>query len=205
MAARETNAYTQFLKLRWPPDGKPVCTRCGSERVYTLGTRATFKCGCCKKHFSATSGTIFAGHKLTFEQLLAFLGSKDLNALRISREMGIEYKPAWVMCAKLREMYANGRAVGDQVRARARGYFQHGSVPPTCCSRCERGGVPLALAMFELDRQVGGSFCGDCHAALSELQDEFRANYDELRAVMKFKEELHDHTQKHGRPAAVSR
>jgi len=193
------DAYDQFLKLRWPPEGQPVCPRCGSTKIYTLGTRATFKCVYCTKHFSATSGTIFAGHKLSFEQLIAFLEARDLNALRLSREFEVQYKVAWLMCTKLREMYARGGSIGDQVMADAKGYFQRGKEhPPTCCDRCDKSEGPLVRRTFHLDRATTGFFCPGCRKELASLQEEFRSNYANLRAIKIFEEELNEYNKEHG-------
>ena len=200
------DTYSKFLKLRWPPDGCPLCPRCGSTKIYTLRTRATFKCVYCNKHFSATSGTIFAGHKLTFEQLVGFLEARDLNALQISQRMGVQYKVAWVMCAKLREMYARSGAIGDQTVARAKGYFQRGKTQvPACCDRCGKCATPLTSCTFHLDKKTAGYFCGGCREELLSAEGEFRTNFANIKIIKEFQEELSEYHKKHGRSADVSR
>lgn len=202
----EAIAYKRFLKHRWPPEGNATCPRCGSVRVYVLGTRGTFKCRCCKKHFSATSGTVFAGHKLPFVKLMAFLDSGHLNALQLSRDLGVQYKVAWVMCSKLREMRAVDRSVGDQIDAKTRGYFQRGRTPdPACCERCGNLSKELQRATFRLDRRCSGYYCPECRESLARAEEDFRENYEQLRMIKEFEEEVNGINQEYGRPADVPR
>lgn len=107
--AGEDAAYKTFCKLRWPEtDGEAVCPECGCCETYKISTRRRFKCKACHRQFSVTSGTIFASRKLAFVDLLAAIclfvnGSKGRSAVQFSREMGVQYKTAWVMAHKLRE------------------------------------------------------------------------------------------------------
>jgi transposase-like protein len=107
--AGEEAAYETFRQLRWPEtNGEAVCPECGCCETYDISTRRRFKCVACHKQFSVTSGTIFASRKLAFVDLLAAIclfvnGSKGRSAVQFSREMGVQYKTAWVMAHKLRE------------------------------------------------------------------------------------------------------
>lgn len=107
--AGEEAAYATFCQLRWPEtDGEAVCPDCGCCETYTITTRRKFKCKACHRQFSVTSGTIFASRKLSFADILAAVclfvnGSKGRSAVQLSRELGVQYKTAWVMAHKLRE------------------------------------------------------------------------------------------------------
>ena len=62
----------------------------------------------CHHQFSVTSGTIFASRKLSFTTLLAAIvifvnGAKGVAALHLSRDLGVQYKTAFVLTHKLRE------------------------------------------------------------------------------------------------------
>ncbi len=108
----EESAYWRFRRLRWPEtDGAPVCPACGCLDVYDLTTRRRFKCAACHHHFSVTSGTIFAARKLSFADLLGAIclfvnASKGLSAVQLSRDLDIQYKTAFVLMHKLREVMA---------------------------------------------------------------------------------------------------
>jgi len=108
-AGGEQKAFEQFKKLRWPETGgKPVCPRCGSFESYDIATRRKHKCKACGHQFSVTSGTIFAGRKMAFVDLLAAIvilanAAKGVSMLQLSRDLDCQYKTAFVLAHKLRE------------------------------------------------------------------------------------------------------
>ena len=108
----EDEAYLTFCKLRWPEtDGEAFCPRCGCTETYSIATRRKFKCVGCYHQFSVTSGTIFASRKMGFTDLLAAIvvfvnGAKGVAALHLSRDLGCQYKTAFVLSHKLREAMA---------------------------------------------------------------------------------------------------
>jgi len=112
----ELPAYRRFCALRWPEtNGSPVCPRCGCLEFYDLKSRRRFKCAACNHQFSATSGTIFASHKLSFVDLLGAIclfvnASKGLSAVQLSRDLNIQYRTAFVLMHKLREAMARETA-----------------------------------------------------------------------------------------------
>ncbi len=112
----EDKAYASFRVLRWPEtEGEAVCPRCGCCDAYDIPTRRKFQCKACGHQFSVTSGTLFAGRKLSFTDLLAAIvlfvnGAKGVSALQISRDLDCQYKTAYVLCHKLREAMAKEQA-----------------------------------------------------------------------------------------------
>ena len=108
----EDKAYETFCQLRWPEtEGEAVCPRCGCLDTYNITSRRRFKCVACYHQFSVTSGTIFASRKLSFTDLLAAIvifvnGAKGVAALHLSRDLGVQYKTAFVLTHKLREAMA---------------------------------------------------------------------------------------------------
>ena len=112
----EAKAYALFRSLRWPEtEGEAVCPRCGCCDAYDIPTRRKFQCKACGHQYSVTSGTIFAGRKLTFTDLLAAIvlfvnGAKGVSALQVSRDLDVQYKTAYVLCHKLREAMAAEQA-----------------------------------------------------------------------------------------------
>ena len=112
----EDKAYALFRSLRWPEtEGDAVCPRCGGCDAYDIPTRRKFQCKACGHQYSVTSGTIFAGRKLTFTDLLAAIvlfvnGAKGVSALQVSRDLDVQYKTAYVLCHKLREAMAAEQA-----------------------------------------------------------------------------------------------
>jgi len=107
--AGEEKAYETFCQIRWPEtSGEAICGHCGCCETYTIKSRRKFECKACGKQFSVTSGTIFASRKLDFTDLLAAIcilanAAKGLSSLQLSRDLGVQYKTAFVLAHKIRE------------------------------------------------------------------------------------------------------
>jgi transposase-like protein len=117
----EAEAYGLLERLRW--QGRPVCPHCGSERVFYLTPKATegrktrtgkvserrvWKCGACRRQFSALTGTIFHGTKVELRVWLAVVAEMCANkngmaAREIERKYGVAPKTAWFMAHRVRE------------------------------------------------------------------------------------------------------
>ena len=114
----DSEAETAFRSIRWAEtNGEPVCPKCGSIEQYNLKSRPVWKCKCCDKQFSVTSGTIFHSRKLSLRDILGAIaiftnGAKGYSALQMSRNLGCDYKAAFVMLHKLREAIALARNDG---------------------------------------------------------------------------------------------
>lgn len=112
----ERAAYRRFCELRWPEtNGSPICPQCGCVEFYDLKSRQRFKCAACHHQFSATSGTLFASRKLAFVDLLGAIclfvnASKGLSAVQLSRNLNVQYKTAFILMHKLREVMARETA-----------------------------------------------------------------------------------------------
>ena len=119
-------AETTFRQVRWI-DGNAICPHCGCETVHECRRPSgalRFRCKACRKDFSITSGTLFAFHKLPLQVYLAAIAIfvnevKGKSALALSRDLGVQYKTAYVLAHKLREAMASemkGRIVGGPGR-----------------------------------------------------------------------------------------
>lgn len=126
MRLTDAEAEAAFRKVRWPnTDGAPVCAKCGGLDAYEYRRETgalCFECRACKAHFSITSGTLFASHKLPLRTYLAAIAVfcnevKGKSMLALSRDLGLSYKTAFVLCHKMREAMAEelkGRTVGGE-------------------------------------------------------------------------------------------
>lgn len=117
----EADAYRLLEDLRW--NGEPVCPHCGSDRAYFLNSdlgevrktrtgnktqRRVWKCGECRKQYSAITGTVMHGTKLPIRIWLFVLfemaGNKNgISAREIERKYGIAPRSAWFMTQRIRE------------------------------------------------------------------------------------------------------
>src|SRR6476469_8822791 len=121
----DAGADATMKRIRWvDTDGQAVCSHCGSLTVYECRRPSgapRWRCKDCGKDFSITSGTLFASHKLPLRGYLACIAIfcnevKGKSMLAMSRDIGLSYKSAFVLCHKLREAMAEelkGRVIGD--------------------------------------------------------------------------------------------
>jgi transposase-like protein len=117
-----------FRRLRWfETDGQPVCPRCECARCYDCRRaegKVRWRCSACRHDFSITSGTLFAWHKLPLRlYLLAIVlfcdEVKGKSMLALGRDLGVQYKTAFVLAHKLREALASslkGMRLGGEGR-----------------------------------------------------------------------------------------
>jgi transposase-like protein len=108
----EAEAWQVFRKIRWPDtDGAAVCPHCNCPTCWECprpnGT-PRLRCKACGHDFSPTSGTLFAHHKLPIRDYLAAIAIfcnevKGKCALALSRDLGVQYKTAFVLAHKIRE------------------------------------------------------------------------------------------------------
>ena len=111
----DEEAETAFTRIRWAETGgKPVCPHCECQTVYECrrpNGAPRWRCKACRKDFSITSGTLFAHHKMPLRNYLAAIAIfcnevKGKSALALSRDLGVQYKTAFVLAHKLREAMA---------------------------------------------------------------------------------------------------
>ena len=113
----DEEARAAFKRIRWADNGgEPYCPRCECAKVSGLTTRPVWKCSACKHQFSVTSGTIFENRKRPIRDYLLAIaifanGAKGHSALQLSRDLGCQYKTAFVLAHKLREAIASEPAV----------------------------------------------------------------------------------------------
>lgn len=140
----DEEAEAAFKRVRWADtNGEPVCPYCGSLTVYDCrrpNGAPRFRCKDCSKDFSITSGTLFASHKLPLRMYLAAIAIfinevKGKSMLAMSRDLGLSYKAAFVLCHKMREAMASeirGRQIGGEgIEASVDGAYFGGYVKPS--------------------------------------------------------------------------
>ena len=106
----DEEARATFQRIRWADNsGEPYCPRCGCVEARKLASRPVWQCkGCCYQ-FSVTAGTIFADRKRPIRDYLLAIaiftnGAKGHSALQLSRDLACQYKTAFVLAHKLREV-----------------------------------------------------------------------------------------------------
>jgi len=139
----DAEAEDMFRSIRWADtQGQPVCPHCGGLEPYETKRQngsTRFRCKACGKDFTVTSGTLFSSHKLPLRGYLAAIAIfcnevKGKSMLALSRDLGLSYKTAFVLCHKMREAMAEemkGRTIGGEGKiAEVDGGYFGGYVKP---------------------------------------------------------------------------
>src|SRR3984893_13314333 len=139
----EEEVERTFVRLRWQDDdGKAYCPHCGCTIVYMArrpNGAPRWRCKACRKDLSLTSGTLFAFHKMPLRSYLMAVAIfanefKGKSMLALSRDLGTQYKTAYVLAHKMREaMSAEVRQTaigGEGKKAEADGGYFGGYVKP---------------------------------------------------------------------------
>lgn len=139
----DEEAERVFIRLRWSDNGgNAYCPHCGCPTVYMARRpkgAPRWRCKACRKDFSVTSGTLFAFHKMPLRSYLMavaiFMNEvKGKSMLALSRDLGTQYKTAYVLAHKLREAMASEvrqTAIGGEgKRAEVDGGYFGGYVKP---------------------------------------------------------------------------
>jgi transposase-like protein len=132
-----------FIRLWWSDnDGNAYCPHCGCAIVYSCrrpNGAPRWRCKACRKDFSVTSGTLFAFHKLPLRSYLLAIAIfcnevKGKSMLALSRDLGTQYKTAFVLAHKMREAMASEmrgvRVGGEGRKAEIDGAYFGGYVKP---------------------------------------------------------------------------
>ena len=144
MRMSDQEAEKVFARIRWADtDGNAVCPHCECPTVYEARRPSgalRFRCKACRQDFSLTSGTLFAAHKMPLRTYLAAIAIfcnevKGKSALALSRDLGCQYKTAFVLAHKLREaMSLDVRSLhlgGDGETVEVDGAYFGGYVKPS--------------------------------------------------------------------------
>jgi transposase-like protein len=112
----DEQAERVFVRLRFSANnGAAYCPHCGCLTVYACrrpNGAPRWRCKACRKDFSITSGTLFAFHKMPLRAYLMAVAIfanevKGKSMLALSRDLGTQYKTAFVLAHKIREAMAS--------------------------------------------------------------------------------------------------
>ena len=107
-----------LANIRWGSFTKVTCPHCNSSSDhYWSETELRWKCKGCGKRFSVTSKTVFAGHRISLQTLLAAVhlwicGASGKSALELRRMLKLSYNTAFTLVSKLREAMLRGFNIG---------------------------------------------------------------------------------------------
>jgi transposase-like protein len=100
--------FRYMVAIKWP-DGKPVCPKCGSDKIGIIATRSVLQCKDkgCRKQFSAKVGTIFEDSPLGLDKWFVAVwcianAKNGISSCEVSRALGVTQKTAWFMMHRVR-------------------------------------------------------------------------------------------------------
>lgn len=96
-------------KMRWP-DGF-ICPKCQHNKACRIKTRRLLQCSKCHFQVSLTSGTIFHKSRTPLQKWFwaIYLTGQDkggVSAMRLSKQLDLGYKTAWLILHKIRKAMA---------------------------------------------------------------------------------------------------
>lgn len=101
----ESDCHRYLASIRWPE--RPKCVYCENEKVYSRSGDKGYKCSCCNKSFTVTTGTLLHSSKLpllkwfiAIAQILA--AKKGISSLQLSRTITVNKNTAWYMQYRIR-------------------------------------------------------------------------------------------------------
>lgn len=100
----EAQCEAAVFKLRWPEGF--CCPECGGRRYSELKARHLYQCSRCRHQESLRSGTLMQASKLPLRTWLMAIylltqSKTGLAALDLKRQLGVNYKTAWMLKHKL--------------------------------------------------------------------------------------------------------
>jgi transposase-like protein len=100
-----------LIKMRWK--GNITCVFCNHDKVYSLqGENKRFKCGKCRKHFSAIKGSIFENSPIPLRKwfmamYLIATHKKGVSSVQLGSSIGVQQSTAWFMAHRIRYALKN--------------------------------------------------------------------------------------------------
>jgi len=99
-------ALARFKEVRWQHGA--FCPHCGSSQIYHFSDHHTYKCGQCRKRFSAKVGTIFEDTKVGLASWfvavqLATETPRGVTPTELAQRIGVSQKTAVHMLNRLRQ------------------------------------------------------------------------------------------------------
>lgn len=165
----QLQAAMMLAEARWGSTTYMPCSHCGTlDKHYFRRREVRWKCKCCDKRFSVTSGTVFADHKLPLTKLIKMVftwmnGASGKPALQLRRDWNVAYPTAFTLAHKLREGLLRGFNVGvlagvhemDGADMNGRRYREKRNVPQGGGKNGEKPNMPAHLVNKTVDPETG--------------------------------------------------
>jgi transposase-like protein len=108
----EQSCHHYLASQRWG-DGYMECLYddCDGDDPYVFKDGIRYKCKCCKRIYTAKTGTAFEASKLPlikwFIAIYLFMHKKGISSVQLAKDVGVQQKTAWFMLHRIREVMGN--------------------------------------------------------------------------------------------------
>ena len=116
----EASCIEWFEQARW--NGTPTCPHCGSQTDISRPKSKPdyYWCKACRKQFNVKTNTPLHATKRPLQDWIygiysVLTGRKGISALRLSKELGVQYRTAWHMLHRIREACSGGTFILDNI------------------------------------------------------------------------------------------
>lgn len=107
----EKSCHQYFAEQRW--EGLMECpySGCDNDKAYVFKDGIRYKCTCCKRIYTAKTGTFMEGSKLaSIKWILAMylvLHKKGISSVQLGKDLGVCQKTAWFVLHRIRTAFGN--------------------------------------------------------------------------------------------------
>ncbi|SEB12636.1 Transposase zinc-ribbon domain-containing protein [Pedobacter hartonius] len=107
----EKSCHQYLASRRW--NGYMVCLDefCGNDKAYIFKDGIHYKCTCCKKIYTARTGTILESSKISltkwFVGLYLVMHKKGISSVQLAKDLAITQKSAWFLLQRMRIVLGN--------------------------------------------------------------------------------------------------
>jgi transposase-like protein len=108
----EQSCHHYLVGLRWG-GGYMECPYddCNGDNPYIFKDGIRYKCKCCKRIYTAKTGTIFEASKLPlikwFVAIYLVMHKKGISSIQLSKDIAVQQKTAWFMLHRIRHVLGN--------------------------------------------------------------------------------------------------
>ncbi|MBE9583390.1 IS1595 family transposase [Mucilaginibacter sp. JRF] len=108
----EKSCHQYLASRRWS-DGVMYCPHngCNGTQAYVFADGIRYKCKCCKRLYTAKTGTFMEASKIStmkwFVALYLVLHKKGVSSIQLSKDIGTTQKTAWFILQRIRETCSN--------------------------------------------------------------------------------------------------
>lgn len=107
----EKSCHLYLAGQRW--DGYMECPHegCEGDDSWAFGDGIRYKCKCCRRIYTAKTGTIFESSKIPlkkwFVALYLIMHKKGISSMQLAKDLGITQKSGWFLLQRIRTVLGN--------------------------------------------------------------------------------------------------